>query len=381
MLVAIGITLALPGQSIYAAQITARTLAISSSSPAASNATTTYTFTFTVPTTGTPIKSVGVQICTNANVDIGGTCTAPTGFSSTAGPAGLASQPTGLGSASGWTIDGTEPAANDLYISNSSNATNPSGSQTVVFNKVQNPTTANQTFFARITTYSDSAWTTAIDAGTVAASTTNPIVLTGTMPESLIFCTGGQISVNGNGIPDCTTATSGNITFTQLFSPTSTVYASSQMAASTNASQGYAITVSGTTLTSGTNTVKAIGTTGVTSASTVGSSSFGFNLAADTDPAALALTPPSAAATPAANGTNYMGVASTGFNTGGNATTATYEFNASGSNTVAKSDNGTGTAGPTDSQIFTTTYMVNVSGSQPAGTYTATLTYICTPTF
>lgn len=32
-------------------------------------------------------------------------------------------------------------------------------------------------------------------------------------------------------------------------------------------------------------------------------------------------------------------------------------------------------------QIFTVSYIVNVPGSQPAGNYTTTLTYICTPTF
>ena len=32
-------------------------------------------------------------------------------------------------------------------------------------------------------------------------------------------------------------------------------------------------------------------------------------------------------------------------------------------------------------QIFTVAYMANVSGSQPAGTYATTLTYVCTATF
>src|SRR5581483_10519577 len=90
---------ALPSRNAYAAQITSRSLTISSSSPASSNATTTYTFNFTVPTTGTVIKSVGIQICTTAET---GTCTAPTGFTNAS--ATLASQPTGLGAASGWTI-------------------------------------------------------------------------------------------------------------------------------------------------------------------------------------------------------------------------------------------------------------------------------------
>lgn len=37
--------------------------------------------------------------------------------------------------------------------------------------------------------------------------------------------------------------------------------------------------------------------------------------------------------------------------------------------------------GGSDAQIYTVAYMANVPGSQPAGTYATTLTYICTPTF
>jgi hypothetical protein len=44
-------------------------------------------------------------------------------------------------------------------------------------------------------------------------------------------------------------------------------------------------------------------------------------------------------------------------------------------------DSGNAVLGASDSQIYTNSYMVNVPGSQAAGTYTTTLTYICTPTF
>lgn len=341
-----------------ASQITSRALTLSSSNPAASNATTTYTFTFTVPS-ATAIKSVNIVICTVA----AGTCTTPTGFSNAS--ATLASQPTGLGAASGWTVDDT--TSGTLAIKNASNATAPSGSQTIVFGAVQNPTTANQAFYGRITTYSDSAYTTAIDTGNVAAATATQIVLTGTMPESLIFCTGGTIGTT-SGIPDCTTATSGAVSFNQLFSTTSTAWATSQMAASTNAGSGYVITVSGPTMTSGGNTIPAIGAT--SAASAIGSGQFGMNLVADTTPPIT----PSANVAPAANGTNFKGQPKTNFDT-----TNLYAFNASGANTVAASDNGG--AGGTDAQIFTSAYIVNVAGHQTAGTYTTTLTYICTPTF
>lgn len=240
----------------------------------------------------------------------------------------------------------------------------------------------NCTFFVRISTYgSTDASGTPIDTGTVAAATSTQIVLTGKMPESLIFCTGGTVSTNVGGIPDCSTATSGDVNFNQLFSPSETAYATSQMAASTNALFGYAITVNGTTLTSGSNTIDAIG--GTPDISKVGKPQFGMNLVHDTATDTLnpLLNPLSADVNPTPDGDKLMGLPTSNFRTGGDATAAKYAFDPAGVNTVAQSDNGTGTGAPTDSQIYTSTYIVNVSGSQVAGTYTTTLTYICTPTF
>jgi len=358
---------ALPSFGAYAIEtITNRTLTLSSSSPNASNATTTYTFTFTVGNTSTAVKSVGIEICDAAD----GTCNAPTGFTNAS--ATLASQPTGLGAGSGWTINGSPATTHELDIANGSNSTAPSGSQTIVFGNVQNPTTANHSFYARITTYSD-AYTTAVDNGVVAGSTAQAIVLTGTMPESLTFCTGQSVSETA-GIPDCSTATAGNVSFNQLFSPSSTSYATSQMAASTNAASGYAITVSGSTLTSGSNTIPAM-TSATTSA--VGTGQFGLNLVLDTaaNAASPAPSPLSADVTPS-GGTFEKGEPLAGFDTGGNAATAQYKFNDTGTNNIADSQ-----SAATDPQIFTATYLVNVAGHQAAGTYTTTLTYICTATF
>jgi hypothetical protein len=47
----------------------------------------------------------------------------------------------------------------------------------------------------------------------------------------------------------------------------------------------------------------------------------------------------------------------------------------------AVADSAFNAAGPTNAQIYTASYIVNVAGNQLAGTYTTTLTYICTPTF
>jgi hypothetical protein len=94
-----------------------------------------------------------------------------------------------------------------------------------------------------------------------------------------------------------------------------------------------------------------------------------MNLAVNTTPAV------GSAIDPASNSTNYLAKAQANFNTANS-----FAFDDTSNNTVAVSNDG-GSAGPTDSQIYTASYIVNVVGSQPAGTYTTTLTYICTPTF
>lgn len=186
------------------------------------------------------------------------------------------------------------------------------------------------------------------------------------MPESIIFCTGGTVSSTG-GIPDCTTATSGSITFNQLFSPTAAATASSQMAVSTNAASGYVITVNGATMTSGSATITAMSSA---TAGAVGTRQFGMNLAANTTTSSNPAV--GAAITPTTNGTNFKGEALTGYNTAD-------VFKFVSGDSIA--DSASGGAGPTDAQIYTASYIVNVSGGQLAGTYTTTLTYICTATF
>jgi len=101
-----------------------------------------------------------------------------------------------------------------------------------------------------------------------------------------------------------------------------------------------------------------------------GTSQFGLNLKANTVSTSTPAIGTEVA--PAANGTNYKGQSITGYNT-----VDTFKYG--NADTVANSANGG--AGGTDAQIFTASYIVNVPGSQPAGTYTTTLTYICTPTF
>lgn len=307
-----------------AAQVTGRTLTLGSS---VASASTSYAFTFTVPS-ATAIKSASFTACTAAS----GTCTTPAGFSITG--SSLASQPTGLGAASGWTNN--TATAGSLRILNASNAAAPSGSQAVTFSAVTNQSTANATFFVRMTTYSDAAWTTPIDTGTVAASTAGQITVTASIDESVTF------TLAAATVPLGTLTTS------------STGANTSSMTAATNAASGYSITVNGTTLTSGANTIAALATP---TASTLNTAQFGLNLAANTTPVVGT----------AASGTG-TGTAATGYNTAN-------QFKFVNGDTVATA------AAPTNSNTFTTSYIANINGSAAAGSYSTQLTYIATANY
>lgn len=370
-LVALGLY-SIPTRGVYAAQITSRSLTLQAgvtdggSKP---SGVVNHLFGFTIPTNGT-VGSIKFEYCTQA-LPVGTSCSTPAGLSTTSATMGTQT------GATGFTLVNTTNGA--PYITRSPASTGATNvAVTYQLLGVTNPDNTscfggtppasnNCTFFVRISTYASTDTTgSAIDTGTVAASTTTQIVVSGVMPESLIFCTGGQIFTT-SGIPDCSTATSGAVTFNQLFSPTDTATTTSQMAASTNAQTGYSITVNGPTLTSGSNTITpmSLSTTGVR-----GTSQFGMNLKLNT----TATSTPAVGleVAPAANGTNYKGEAVTGYNSADN-----FKF----VSTDPVADSGNGGLGSTDAQIFTVSYIVNVSGSQPAGTYTSTLTYICTPTF
>jgi hypothetical protein len=102
-----------------------------------------------------------------------------------------------------------------------------------------------------------------------------------------------------------------------------------------------------------------------------GTSQFGLNLKLN-DGSAYANAPnvtDSAEITPASNGNNLRGAPATNYDTAGS-----FKFSTSG-DTVATASTGT------DMQLYTVSYIVNVNGAQLAGTYTSTLTYICTATF
>lgn len=327
---AIAVVPVLQSTQASASQITARKVTLSSSLSAATGVT--YTFNFTVPS-ATVIKSVGFQFCDAAS----GTCNTPGSFA--AGAAALASQPTNLGDASGWT---NTNSANSIRIAKSGNVAAPTGAQTVVFNTVTNPTLANGTFFVRITTYSDASWTTPIDTGTVAASTA------------------GQITVNAN-VDETLTFTLAAATVTLSPSSITTGAAStgtSTMVASTNAASGYTITYSSP------NSLAPVGggtalPSYSSSASSPGTAGFGINLKANATP-------------------------SVGSNPSGGSGTATGVYNTADSFSFVGSNVATqvaSAAGPSNATTYTVSYVANIAALTAPGAYTTNFTYVATPNF
>jgi hypothetical protein len=351
----------------YAAQITARSLQLQqhtaiTTGGSAPGGVADHKFSFTVPS-ATTVQSVQFLYCTTAT----GTCTMPTGLVTTS-----ATYTGGAGLTTGWSIVNTTNGA--PYITHSG-AVSVAGADVGTVLNVTNPTATNSTFFVRITTFTSADATTgSTDAGVVAASTATTITVTGTMPEYIQFCTGASITVN-SGIPDCTSAVTGAVTFNQEFSPSDTATATSMMAASTNASSGYVITLTGTTLTAGSNTIPTVGTTAIAFNTARGTSKFGLNLVANTTTTSTVAV--GANINPTSNGSNLRGLPSTGY-----ATADMFALDLTGATALAKSDNTTpGTPAPTDAQAYTVSYVVDVAGSQPPGTYVATLNYVCTATF
>ena len=324
---------------VSALQITGRSVVLSSSVGAATGVS--YSLSTTALPTTTAVKSLQVQFCTTAS----GACTTPTGFS--ASTSTLASQPTGLGSATSWTVNAA--TAGSLRIVNATNTTASSGTVSVAWNNATNPTAPNATFYGIITTYSDAAWTAALDSGSVALSTASQIQVALIVSEALTFCAGTSITGQNCG------TIAGSLVNLGAGLTTATAAGTSVLAASTNAATGYSVTVNGATLTSGGNTITALSSG---SASAIGLKQFGLNLAgANTVPAIGS----------AITGT---GIATASTNYGINNT-----FRYATGDIIASSNV------PTNANAYTVSYIANIDGITPPGNYNTILTYVATANF
>jgi hypothetical protein len=328
--------------TVSAAQLTERKLTLSSSSPAASAATTSYTFDFTTATTAT-FQSFSAQLCTTAS----GTCTAPTGFDE------ASSTLTSDNLSGAWTV--STATNNELRATSTGASSTPSATASqIVFGNVQNPTTTNTTFFARVSLYSDAAWSTAVDTGVVAASTATVINLSLTVDESLTFCA----AASGIGTTNCSGATGSSVALQTSgggnVSASATAYGSSMLGVGTNGTTGYAVTINGSTLTVGTDTITALASQ---AASSAGTEQFGLNLKDNATPNVGAEPGGAGSATPTAN---Y-------------GTADQYRF--------ATADSVASYTGPDTFKQFTVSYIANITTATEAGIYQSAMTYIATATF
>lgn len=334
-LLLVGGLLALRISTAYGASLPNRSIQLSDSRQSAVG---NYVLRFSLPA-GETLGSIELQFCADSPL-FDQPCAVPTGFDVSG--ATLSSQ-TGE---TGFTIAGaTTP---NVLILTRTPATTTATSVSYTLTGVTNPSSSGS-YYGRLQTFaSDDATGGENEHGGLAFSINPTLQVTATVPPYLLFCGGAQI----DGF-DCATATGNYVNFGNLKS-TTTATATTQLLAATNAKSGYAIRVSGTTLTSGNNVISAMNTADV---SRPGTNQFGLNLANNSTP--------QVGSGPAGGGS---GVAMPGYNKAN-----FYRFVPG--DVVA-------TANTSDAyRKYTLSYIVNIAKGQTPGVYVTTLDYICSATF
>jgi len=294
-----------------------------------------YNFHFDNKSTST-LGSIDFQFCANDPI-VGAPCTVP---------AGLDVSGATLTTQAGNTGFAISPASspNDLILTRPP-ASAAATTNNYVFSNVVNPS-AGGSYYVRIQTFaSNDASGSYTEYGGLAYAITNLLSISVTVPPYLIFCV--AISVPG---PGCNGAIGNYINFGILL-PTSTRSGSTQMYTATNGRSGYTVSVSGTTLTSGNNTIPAL----ASDVSRPGVSQFGINLRGNSSP--------SVGRDAVGTGTVANGYDQANF----------FRFNTG--DPVAQSpsvDGGT---------KYTVSYIVNIVANQAPGVYVSTLTYTCLANF
>ncbi len=320
---------------VSALPMQSQSVTVSSPTP---SAVTSHLFSATLQSVD-PVGSFVLEYCNNTPIR-----SLPCGV-----PAGLDVSAAILQSQSGetgFTIDAVNSTPNKIVLTRVPVPTT-SAPITYNFENITNNSTANSTTFVRLSTHASTDGSGAvIDEGTAAYSTNTDISFQGYVPPYLTFCVGVQVS------PNCTSFSGDLLNFGEL-SPVQPRYLSSQFAIATNDLNGYATYVSGPTMLSGNNTIAEMDSP---RASQAGVSQFGMNLRANSNP--------SIGSDPFGSGT---GVVASGFNTPNQ-----FYFN---------NQSITSSPIPSEFNVFTVSYIVNISRNQPAGIYATTLTYIGTAAF
>jgi hypothetical protein len=218
------------------------------------------------------------------------------------------------------------------------------------FDNIVNPTDTSQSFAIRMSDYPTTDGTgPLINLGSVLSQVSDGITIETQVPPQLIFCVAAQVGLN------CDSTSGGNYTDMGDLDPDQTLMATSQMAAGTNASNGYVITANGPTLQAGTHIIDSLP---IPTVSAKGNSQFGLNLTTNTSPAM--------GADPDGPFTNAV-------------VTPDYAI----PNQFLYRDGDVVAEAPNVSLIrrFTVSYIVNSPPNIRAGVYTTTISFICTGRF
>jgi len=300
-------------------------------------ANTSHTFRFDLQTAAN-MGSIEFEYCINGPF-IGSPCTVPPGLDVLS--ANLSSE----AGETGFSIHANS-TSNKIILTRIPGAATPQSVQ-YIFDNVINTNAPAMSTFIRISTFAnDDATGARTDTGVVMFSTSGQLSVGGYVPPFLTFCAGVAVA------NDCSSTTGDKIDLGEL----STVLpstATSQFAGATNDVSGYTVTLLGTTMTSGINTIDPIP---APAASVTGTSQFGINLRANTSPAV---------------GQNPIGPGTS---------TVEPDFDIPDQFVFV---NGTLTTSilPTDFNTFTVSYIVNVPAGQPPGIYSTTATYLATAMF
>lgn len=220
---------------VYAAPLTNYKVLINNSQASATGVT--YTFNWTISDDSHQIKQIDIQICTTPS----GTCNAPAGFSAGNEPVLASDNIAG----SGRTV--SSPTDNVFRVV----VTTPDAQSTqqmyLNFTGVTNPSTANTTYYARATTFSDTG-TTALDTAVAAFAilTSSSLAVSATVDSSFSFSVAGVSSggdFNGGTGNIDETSTANTIPFGTLTVGTEEIVAH-DITVSTNAANGYQVIAS-----------------------------------------------------------------------------------------------------------------------------------------
>ena len=247
----------------------------------------------------------------------------------------------------GFTI--SQRSTNRLLFTRAASLPGPDRS-TYTFDNVLNPLDTENAFAVRIKTFSSTDGTgPQVDFGSVRGQVIKGIQLETQVPPMLIFCLAEEVEYLCTGTNDTHYADMGTL------SPTETLTAQSQMAVGTNASGGFVITTVGRPMSAGTNVIAPLAQP---TPSIPGTNQFGINLVAN--------SAPGVGIDPEGEWANTMPM-------NDYSQPDLYKFQ--DGDVIAYSPN------VSLMKKFTVSYIVNVSPSLKAGTYTTTINFIASGRF